>query len=272
MENRIREFRVKQGMSQAALAEAAQTSQQQIQRIEGGTQAVKLDLAARICAALGVDLPTLFPETRRIFAKAEKQGKVTVEDFVSDPEAMQELDAAGVDADPYDWSITVRMRGGAGATYSISSAERQRLRRNLDDITSYAPFFCFASGDKEVLLNLTHLLFLHETFEVGPFRREGAGDEDVRDLVRVYLTETNEPLHFTVDSDGGDPEDPDDIGQFKFITDMAQTMVEPNDFFQFEDIDGETVFLRASEVAIMEIPAWVLDYRLEGEEEMEEEG
>jgi transcriptional regulator with XRE-family HTH domain len=41
-ENRIRELRKKKGLSQQALAEAAKTSQQRIQRIESSTQQARL--------------------------------------------------------------------------------------------------------------------------------------------------------------------------------------------------------------------------------------
>lgn len=267
MENRIREFRIKSGMSQAALAEAAQTSQQQIQRIEGGIQAVKLDLAVRISAALGVDIPTLFPGTRKILAEAQRQGKTTVGDLASDPDMLRKLDEGGVDADPYDWSITVRMRGGARATYSISSAERLRLRRNLESVDDDHPFFVFASGNREVMLNLTHLVYLHETFEAGNTTRlEDGRNDDKASAVRVFLSISDEPLDFDVEADGTDPDDSDDIGPFRFIIGMAQTLVEPHDFFHFEDVDGESVFLRAREVALMEIPAWVLDDRLMSDE------
>ncbi|MEC4890959.1 MAG: helix-turn-helix transcriptional regulator [Nitrospira sp.] len=59
--NRIRVFRQELGLSQKALAANIGTSQQQIQRIEAGTQSVRHDLAIKISAALGAPVATLFP-------------------------------------------------------------------------------------------------------------------------------------------------------------------------------------------------------------------
>jgi transcriptional regulator with XRE-family HTH domain len=66
--NRVRAFRKKLKWSQRKLAKQAKTSQQQIQRIETEQRSVRIDLAMRICNALGQPLATVFPKTARTVA------------------------------------------------------------------------------------------------------------------------------------------------------------------------------------------------------------
>lgn len=69
MRNRLRDVRLRKGLKQEQLAVACKTSQQQIQRIEAGTQSVKLDLAMRIASTLETTVTSLFPDTAAIFEK-----------------------------------------------------------------------------------------------------------------------------------------------------------------------------------------------------------
>jgi DNA-binding XRE family transcriptional regulator len=63
--NRIQELRTALGLTQRQLASMVGTSQQQIQRLETGLQAARLDLAARICSALGKPIQQVFPATKK---------------------------------------------------------------------------------------------------------------------------------------------------------------------------------------------------------------
>ena len=67
--NCIRKFREKAGLTQRALAKEVGTSQQQIQRLESGEQAVRNDLAMQICAVINAKLSEVFPETRKVIRK-----------------------------------------------------------------------------------------------------------------------------------------------------------------------------------------------------------
>jgi transcriptional regulator with XRE-family HTH domain len=252
-------------MSQAELAKAAQTSQQQIQRIEVGLQDVKLDLAARIADALGVDLPTLFPEVGAVLAQARSKRRLSKESKNSDWEGMRAWHEAGVGVHPYEWTVEVRMRGGAEGTYSIATADRDRLESVLTDSDRAPAFFAFPSSDRMVLLNLDHLILLHERFDVGIVEEtaDGGGeDEDVAGSVVVQLANSGERLYFDVEPEG----EGDDVGPIRCLLGVAQLMERPGGFFDFVDINGETVYLRAADVALMEIPACVLDEGLLGEE------
>ena len=60
---RLRELRHARGMTQTALAEAAQVTSTYIGRLENGGAAPGIDLVARLAAALGAELAELLPTT-----------------------------------------------------------------------------------------------------------------------------------------------------------------------------------------------------------------
>lgn len=63
----------------------------------------------------------------------------------------------------------------------------------------------------------------------------------------------------------------DEIGPVAFIVDHAQTHVEPNDFFSWTDFDGEQCFVRATDVALMAIPYWILTDELDPPDDVEDD-
>jgi transcriptional regulator with XRE-family HTH domain len=58
---RLREFRISRGLTQAQLAEKAQVTVSYITRLESGSYAAGIDLAARLAAALGTPVADLLP-------------------------------------------------------------------------------------------------------------------------------------------------------------------------------------------------------------------
>src|SRR5258705_10169790 len=114
-DNRIWHLRKARDLTQRVLAEKVGTSQQQIQRIEAGVIAVRLDLAVKIANALGTRLGDVFPK----LAKAEKKrGRRKA------PAAQvnQELSNAGIDPDPRHWTVKFFTRDGRVFLYGISSS------------------------------------------------------------------------------------------------------------------------------------------------------
>jgi DNA-binding XRE family transcriptional regulator len=63
--NRVKQIRTKLKLSQRALAAAVGTSQQQIHRIETGAVAARLDLATKLCKALGEPVDKVFRAPER---------------------------------------------------------------------------------------------------------------------------------------------------------------------------------------------------------------
>jgi transcriptional regulator with XRE-family HTH domain len=262
MENRIRQIREKVGLSQQALAELVGTSQQQIARIETGTQSVKLDLALRIALALKSDLGRVFPGTASLVGRGKsRKSRSELVELHYDAEALRKFDSAGVDLDPATWVLQLRMRGRINLGFVVSTADAVRLRRNIYNPDPSTPFFIFNSSQVAVALNLNHLFHYYELWD--KHTPADWHDPDIStEQVSVYLSDSRKPIRLDVEVDEGFPDEEDERGQLRGILTMLQLSVEPGEFISFMDEDGEHAFFRAEEIAIMTIPLRDLDARL----------
>lgn len=91
------------------------------------------------------------------------------------------------------------------------------------------------------------------------------------------MASSPEPLAFRVDEDvPDDPVEEGGMGQMQHLLYVAESLVPEDRFrFQFEDVDGEEVFLLASAVSLLSVPLWVieptlLESRMEALDEDEE--
>src|SRR5262245_5762811 len=106
MQNRIKQLRTKLGLTQSQLATAAGTNQQQIHRSEAGTQAMRLNLALRIAAALGASLAQVFPLPKSAARKIARSGWDAV---LNDEQLKRAAEESGLDVDPEIWFFKARM-------------------------------------------------------------------------------------------------------------------------------------------------------------------
>lgn len=243
------------GLSQSTLAKAAGTSQQQIQRIEANAQSIKLDLAVRIAGALKTDLSHVFPDTKPLLRQLGQEPPNELRDLINDDETVEGFDNAGIDLRPETWLLKLRLRGARELTFPLSTADRHRFWRCItggrDDST---PFFVFTSRSVVVALNFDHLLHCHDLFEATDAMDSWEDPSVQQEKVAVYMSEQGDPLCFDVEPDEITDESGDEIGQLAHVRYMLETLVEPGDFFHFNDVDGEEAFFRTSEVALMTIP------------------
>lgn len=251
-DNRMRELREARKLSQRQLAELVGTSQAQIQRIEAGVQAARIDLALQIAEALGRRLADVFPGLREALGKHSDR-------IDQREELSQEVGAAGVDPDPNAWSVLCLLRGGGTVQAPIPSIDLQRLRVWLDQgERKDRAFFDWDSKGVRLLLNARHLLHAHLTFEAGAFAKDEPEKRiDLTEQLRVFLADRAEPLCFEVDADPpGPPDDPQgELGALWLETKIG---LEEGRFLRFTDVNGEGVWLRAADVALIEIPLWAL--------------
>lgn len=61
--------------------------------------------------------------------------------------------------------------------------------------------------------------------------------------------------------------DEEDLGELRNLVFQAELSSEANDLFHFTDEDGGALFLRASDVAVIEIPLWAVEPELLDERE-----
>lgn len=264
--NKIKELRVSKGITQKDLAEATETSQQQIQRIEAGNQSVRFDLALKICEALDTPLEIVFPNTRLPLKRALEK-KPRLENLLQDEDLEKDLSAAGVDLSCETHSLRCGFRGGREEIFPIASGgQKKYLWNRLQHIDEQTPFVIFDSPFKRIILNQKHLVFFQFLFDAPCNRFEEKEEEG--DEVRVFMVGEGKPYTFGVDPD--DPVDSNDeeiVGQFADMVLKAETLIDDGDLLSFMDEDGERAFFRAIDVASIEIPLWVFEPELLDEED-----
>lgn len=268
MQNQLREHRKKKGLTQRKLAELIGTSQQQIQRIESGILAARLDLAIKICAALETPLDALFPGTTKLLKKAKAERQATR----SLPEdAWEEMsESSGVEGDPRSWFLKVLLRGHRKEIIvPISAADERRLFSCLQGESELDPFVVFDSDGDRIAMSVRDVVSCQFLYEIGLLEKSR---EKESYHAEVFYSNNPTLWRYPVDTDRGSPEDEDDPGCFRSIFFYLETSIEPGDRLIFEDGDGEYVFMRAGDLAMLRVPLHIMfPSQYEGDEDEETE-
>ena len=231
---KILSFRTKAGMTQKQLADLAETSEQHIQLMETGKQSVPFGLAIKICSVLNEPMESVFPCTKAILEKLR----------------------IAVDMDQTEWTFSYRLRGGATGSLPISGTEKDRLIGAVERF-EMGSFVVFDSEASTIVLNIDHLVFFQ--FHSNPPRRMHPEPAQIN-TVKVFIADSSEPFLFEVNADEHDGGDLEELGQFEELIFTAEhASCEANVMLCFKDIDGEEAFFRASEIAMLHIPLWVLE-------------
>ena len=241
-------------MTQSQLAEAVGTSQQQIQRIETGIQIARFDIALLICKILETKMEKVFPKANKVLLKSTKRCD-HISDIFNDEKIINEMEESGVDISLGITSFEYRLRGGTNGECIVCDPDYRRLwyavqRTSPDD----PPFVVFNSEGSSIVLNLNHLIFCRFKYDIPKDPKEENNTN-----VKIFMSDTDIPMIFDVDPDEGNPNDENDNGQFRNILSAAQTYLEKNEIYSFYDGDEDKVFLRAEDIAMMEIPLWVVE-------------
>jgi DNA-binding XRE family transcriptional regulator len=248
------------------LAELVGTSQQQIQRIETSKLAARLELATKLAAALRTPLARLFPAAAKSLRKVAKARE---ERRAPDEEEIRELAKAGLEADARAWYFQARLRGHKESLqFQISPTEQRWLfgkvqleRSHTEGLT----FVIFETASDRIAINTRELVYCHFLFELSYFVEEEA--PELSTSVEVFFSGDIEPVTFSVEPDTGSTDDEEDEGQFRNIFFDLDLDPQPEDRIYFEDEDGEDVFLRSGDVALLRVPLFVLDPEFEAEDE-----
>lgn len=259
MGNNVRQIRKALGWSQKKLAELVGTSQQQIQRIESGMTEARVALAVDICEAVGKPIETVFPMAKSTLERI--QHEIHSSRLLPSDELLDEACVFGIEADLRLWHFKFLLRGHREPILiRISARDKRRLfslvQSEISDL-SKAQFLVFDSVDYCVGLALREVIWCQFLFDY-------SSSEDDRPIeeaseVRVFFCGVNAPTYFGVNADSGSPSDEDDEGEFRHIFFMMELDTEVSDRFHFTDVDGESVFFRIGDIALLQVPLWVIE-------------
>jgi len=252
LRNRVKELRLKARLTQRELAQAAGTSQQQVQRIEVGLQSVRHHLAARIASSLGMPLDRVFPTPKSPKSDARSRSRSPRE---------EDQQPGGIDQQIELWTLKIRLRGGAEEIIPIAPEDKERLWNQVSSGSD--DFIVFQSDKARIAINPAHLLACQFRFDADydaslPADQALSPVDEKHVGTRVYLCDSSEPLEFDVVPDTSEFCDEKDdgsgyINQSAFVD--LETDPEPKERISLVDDDGgETVFFRIGDLAMLSIP------------------
>lgn len=261
--NKVKSIRTKLGLTQRQLADKVGTSQQQIQRIESEQIAARLTLAADIATALGKPLNAVFPGSLGAIAKAV--GDIDTSRYLPSDVELNRIQQTGVEFDSSQHCLKVWLHGHSEQIYfPLSPQEKRRLFQAIQgemadaEVTS---FVVFESWDKRIAINLAELDACQFLFEpmVGVNERDSSTVSEPldKDRVFVFLKKASAPMTFKPKVDS--PADEDAMGDFGNILFQLAMGMAPSERLHFQDIDGESVFLRVGSLALLSVPLWVVE-------------
>jgi hypothetical protein len=146
------------------------------------------------------------------------------------------------------WTLEIGLRGGHNLQFQIPVTEKDRLTHVLAN--SGDRFFQFASDALVVCLNRRHAVYLRIMFDMGIFPEQEELDNPYG--MDVWFAGQREPFSIEVDEDR--IVDGDDMGQLASVLFYLEQETE-REFLSFLDEDGEAVYLRVEDIALMTIPS-----------------
>lgn len=199
--NNLKSKRLELGMTQKAVADAVNISQQHLQRLEAGTSPVKIKLAEKIAAVLNCTIDDLFPGVAEVVRR--DHGLLSSDD-AEVRQMLNEWDRAGIDIDGSGWTILWRIPKEGTHTAKINGLVARNLMADLDSKLA-GGFLIFDSPTHRHAVAIAPEIFIE-------FRRirdsEGDDDDDAElprhyRTVKVYRRGNDYSDHFAVDPDEG---------------------------------------------------------------------
>lgn len=302
--NRVKKYREAAKLSQRQLGEKIGTTQQTIQRIEGGVTGVDLLRARMLADALGVDVKQLFPELNKLRAPGGlAQGRNSVETLkdavgVSDRDDDDALCHPAPEEDTDDSLFSVEFRFDCGLTraWAVSQGYRDYLVEVFNNDRHKPGFICFRSLDREVFLQRDDVRWFRTAYDEDVAETDIERDDQERERMQdswsilVFFRGDHTPTYV-------EPKDADDVDLLTASEDeIAEAMEDgsadmqtlsanldgwdPDLFSNFMIIDDpeENRFMfDPSKVTILELPLVLMkpalrQAQVEGEEEDEDAG
>lgn len=263
MKNNIKKLRSSLGMTQAELAKKAGTSQQQVQRMEAGVQAAKLELAVKIARALDASLKEVFPKLQ---LKAIEKAKTAA--FEDQPEKLEAAFATGgLDADPAAWTLRLVLTDGELHLFRVEASDRKRIAANLETTEPVGHYLVFDDATHRIAVRRSHIAFgqLCFDFHVAEDTNGDVAQPDPRlGPVQLFFSKSSEPFELEVDGDEvNDMEaaERDEDWQLNALFFDLEVGDQEN-VLQLVDEDGETAYIPTQNLLMIKVPLGLLEPRL----------
>lgn len=237
--NRVHQLRKRAKLTQRELAARVGTSQQQIQRIEAGAAAVRLDVATRIASALGLRVHAVFPGLpRSTTTRASARKKPT---------------SAAIDTGSPDWSIKFFMFDGRVFEFQIDGGQHEMDRLESIISSQRKRFVVFNSNDRIIAVNRSKIAACQFLYDLPSISDQKETSDNYK--LRLYLVGAPLPISFDLEPDSRTLEEDDDgsQSQLQFLL-MNVDGSDDEEAFSFEDVDGERVYIRANEALLIDVP------------------
>src|SRR4030095_9301344 len=263
MTTRIKEFRQQLGLTQHALAKRIGTNQPQIGRIEAGKTEAPAEVAAALASALGQPLDILFPDAGKLLARI--QNEIRTPESPARDQGRSDMTITGPKANAQRWNLRCLLKGHQEPLrFEISENEKRRLLKKIQQEKYESSFMSFAVFDTRtarIALNLAELQFCRFVPHL-PREEEYIRQSDIQ----IYFRGATEPFLFDAQRDSGHPDDEEDAGVFRHIFMMLDFETEKPYRYRFREPAGEDVFIRAGDIALLEVPLWVVEPDFTGDE------
>ncbi|MEH2486172.1 helix-turn-helix transcriptional regulator [Bradyrhizobium sp. AZCC 2230] len=242
VKNRIAHLRKARGLTQQALAKLAGTSQQQVQRIEAGVQGAQLELALKISAALGAELPDVFPSLDPKPKKGLRDSRYFIDSA--------KLREAGLDPDPKSWTVKFFAFDGRVFEYVVPSDEKDRLEKIFS--RTGEGIVVFSARTHWVAINQNRIAATQFLFDLGVSFED---EKEEKLELRLHLISAEQPIVFGIEPDTLLLEEDDDgsASQMQNLFSQLETGF-VNEMVDFYDEDRERVYLMPTQMLVVEVP------------------
>ena len=267
MSNKVRELRKRAGVPRQALAQKVSISNVELHRIESNKHPVPIPVANAICAEIAAPLETAFPGTKKAYAAYKKEMDAP-DRGVSDA-TYRHLREVGLEGDTRKYTLKLMLRDQQSQFFfPFLPSEFDRLfsaAQGEDSDESEVSFIVFDSDNCRVAINLHAAVFCQFLWDadIGKSMAVEAvaavsGDNSNHSL-QVYLSTIRAPVFIAVEGeDGTDLDNEHNHVSYAFFR-LDSGGMQAHERIHIVDEDGENIFLRAGDIALLTAPLWVLD-------------
>lgn len=267
--NTVAALREKANLSRIRLAKLADVTVAAVRRMEhGGT--VRIDDAIRVATALREAPERVFDRGFRVLQRRGLELNRALADLAwNDDDLRDEMNKAGLDVHPAEWTLKVHFIGGEVRVWKIFSADLDRFWRNLDEEQKLQPrFFSFDSDERSIAFNLSQMAHAHALFDAAAPPTKEVDDGPG---VEVLLAGEREWLSFGAEFDEPADDGPGSYrGQLNELLSELEMAQYGEPYIKFDDEDGECAVFRVSALAAVSVSQellWGADDGLDEEAE-----